>query len=112
YDCINKYVPRCISIEISVDGARMNVDDWREALSNLASLSTLPTASDLTFYRYTATILTDQADELGLKALQLEPFKPIPEAVAKSLGAATPAYPIFVGKNYKVGTYMGVLNDA
>jgi hypothetical protein len=112
YDCINKYVPRCISLEISVSSPRMTMDTWRTTLQKMAMLDTLPPATGLSFYRYALTVTTEQADQLTLGDRQLTAFKPVPEDIAQDLHVPSPAYAIFVGKNYTKGVYAGLLTKA
>jgi hypothetical protein len=111
YDCINKYVPTCISLEISVTSRRMSVALWQSALAKLARLQRLPQAKDLRFYRYALTVTTDQAAATALDAQDIGAFQPVPDTIASALGAASPAYGIFVGKNYSEGVYAGLLNE-
>lgn len=109
YDCINKYTPNCISLEISVTSERMDIKLWRDALEVLAQATLLPDARDLTFYRYAMTITTAQRDQLQLDPKRLPVFKPMPRRLAKTLGLPSPAYPIFVGKNYTDGVFAGIV---
>ncbi len=110
YDCINKYVPRCISLEISVDSKRMSIRLWRKLIADLALLENLPTAKGLNLYRYVATITTEQSNSLSLTKRDLRVFEPLPKDIVLALGAKMPAYPIFIGKNYTKGVYAGILN--
>jgi len=109
YDCINKYVPTCISIEISLTSPRMELGPWREALQKLAKRKTLPKATGLDFYRYVLTVSNAQRDEFALKKQNLQVFQEIPADVAAQLNVNSPAYPIFLGKSYSKNVYMGVV---
>ncbi|HEU5187108.1 MAG TPA: succinylglutamate desuccinylase/aspartoacylase family protein [Candidatus Saccharimonadales bacterium] len=109
YDCINKYAPNCISLEISVSSHLMSLAFWRQALLRLAKTDELLPAQKLNFYRYALTLTNQQRDEFGLTAEALLPFRPFTQTLAAKLGVPTPAYPIFIGKNYTEGVFAGVL---
>jgi len=109
YNCINKYVPSCISIEISINSLRMDRVQWHTALQKLAALKTLPAPQGLNFYRYVLTVTNDQCKKLQLDKQDLRVFQEIPLNVATQLNVAPPAYPIFLGKSYSKGVYTGIL---
>lgn len=109
YDCINKYVPRCISIEISLSSVRNDPAWWYEQIAALAQLKTLPKEAAVTLYRFAYRMTLEDKERLGLPALGLKAFKPLSPEVAEQLGVTSPAYPIFIGDTYTPYNYGGVL---
>jgi hypothetical protein len=109
YDCINKYLPNCVSIEISVTSPRMQLSDWRRRIAKLSTLSTLPAASSLNLYQYVYTITTAESDALNLAQRGLRVFKPMPSDLTANLNLKNPSYPIFLGHNYSKNVYAGVI---
>lgn len=89
YDCINKYAPNCLSVEISMresDAAR-----WYERLRSGTSKG----AQELTLYRYLRRVTWDEQPKLEAKSWQ--PFVEIPVADKKRLSLTGSACPIFIG---------------
>lgn len=109
YDCINKYISTCISIEISLDSERNDALYWYEKIMTLASYETLPEESSITRYRFVYRMTLDDRDKLGLADVKLRAFRPMPRTTAKKLGVTSPAYPIFIGDTYTPYNYGGVL---
>ncbi len=109
YDCINKYAPNCLSVEISLDSPRMSVEGWLERISELASKRTLPRAVDIEKFRFVYRMTVEDRDNLQLPDKNLRAFEPIEERLATAMGVSSPAYPIFIADAYTPYNYGGLL---
>ncbi|MFZ3010095.1 MAG: succinylglutamate desuccinylase/aspartoacylase family protein [Candidatus Microsaccharimonas sp.] len=110
YDCINKYATNCISVEISLDSSRNNVDEWLKTIEKLSSIQTLPEAQDIIKYRFVYRMTLDDNARLNLDGVGLRAFKPIGNKIALKIGVPSPAYPIFIADKYTPYNYGGLLN--
>ncbi len=110
YDCINKFAPNCISVEISLSSNRRNPTVWYKQIVNLSQKISLKAAVKLQTYKFVYRITLDDRDRLDLKRKNLRAFKPIPKKLARSLGVDNPAYPIFIGDGYTPYNFGGLLN--
>ena len=110
YDCINKYAPNCLSVEISLDSPVCDAQIWYERIADLASLEQLPAAGNLELYRFVYRITLQDKERLDLPSKNLRAFKPLPVKLANAMGVASPAYPIFIGDGYTPYNYGGLLN--
>lgn len=110
YDCINKYAPNCLSVEISLDSPQMSVESWFKRISELASLKALPEAMDIEKFRFVYRMTIEDRDRLKLPDKNLRAFEPIEERLATAMAVSSPAYPIFVADAYTPYNYGGLLN--
>ncbi len=110
YNCINKFAPNCISIEISLMSKLRSAEFWREQIKQVAKSNTLPKAKLLQKYRFVYRITNKDRDRFNLRKRDLKAFRPISKALARSLGVGSPAYPIFIGDGYTPYNYGGLLN--
>ena len=110
YDCINKYVTNCISVEISLDSPRNNVEEWIKVIKKLASADVPDEACDIEKYRFVYRMTLDDNKRLNLENRKLEAFKPIDDELAGAMRVSSPAYPIFIADKYTPYNYGGLLN--
>lgn len=110
YDCINKYAPNCLSVEISLSSNVMNADYWYKQIVALSKLQSAPKAA-VQRYRFAYRMTNQDKELLQLPAKNLQAFEPISRDLARSMGVESPAYPIFVGDTYTPYNYGGLLND-
>jgi hypothetical protein len=110
YDCINKYATNCMSVEISLNSPRNNVDEWLKTIKKLANSRTLPGAKDIIKYRFVCRMTLDDNIKFNLDRRDLRAFKPIDSDVALKMGVLSPAYPIFIADKYTPYNYGGLLN--
>lgn len=110
YDCLNKYVASCISVEVSLTSKLMDVDWWVDKIITLAKLKKVPTAKGLERYRFAYRISIEDRDRLQLDQKQLKAFEPMDEKLALGLGVSVPAYPIFVADQYTPYNFGGIVN--
>lgn len=110
YDCINKFAPHCLSVEISVTSPLMSISYWRSLLAILAQSSELTGRSNVEIYQYVRTLTTEDRDNYQLESAGLRVFEPIPPELALRLGYAEGAIcPIFLAQNYSAGVYAGLV---
>ncbi len=110
YDCINKYLSNCLSVEISLTSPEMSVETWRRRISQLAQAHTLPNESNhIEIFRYLYTMTSQDRDKFSLDQAGLEVFKALPKTLSDRLGQPYPVYPIFLGKNYTSKVYGGLI---
>lgn len=106
YDCINKYVPTCLSCEVSLDSPEMSVVRWVEKIRALAGLARIPDAQP-TLYRYAKRVTRDMQNEMQFS---WRIMKPISETDAERLDLPEGEYfPIFVDDAYTPWNYAGLI---
>lgn len=111
YDCINKYAPNCLSVEVSLDSQQNKPDVWYERIIQLSELNSLDEdTSKLEKYRFVYRMTLQDRERFALKAKELKAFEPISDGLADKLGVASPAYPIFIADKFTPYNYGGLLN--
>jgi len=110
YDCINKYAPNCLSVEISLGGKMMSAQMWYDKISKLADLNTEPVVKKLEVYKFVYRLTLEDRNKYNLASQKLRAFKPISASLTSSLNLEWPAYPIFIGDKYTPYNYGGILS--
>lgn len=110
YDCLNKYTPNCISIEISFSSTDCDARVWYDKIARLAQLRKVPPANDITTYRFVYRMTLEDKQRLNLAAQKMRAFVPIPVELANAMSVRSPAYPIFIGDGLTPYNYGGLLN--
>lgn len=110
YQCINKYAPNCISVEISLNSKMMNPKTWYEGISRLSKIDTILFNGKVEKYRFVYRMTLEDRDRLNLARRNLKAFKPISKKLANTMKVKSPAYPIFVGDKFTPYNYGGLLN--
>ena len=110
YDCINKYNPNCLSIEISLNSKLTNPLIWYGLISRLVAQDSIPAAKGIKKYKFIYRITLEDRDSLKLDKRNLQAFKIIDRKLAKALGVQNPAFPIFIGDSFTPYNYGGLLN--
>jgi hypothetical protein len=110
YDCINKYIPNCISVEISLDSKVMDVKNWYERISKLSKMNSVPFSGRVEKYRFVNRITLEDRDRLDLTKRKLKAFTPITKSLASSMGVNSPAFPVFINDSFTPYNYGGLLN--
>ncbi len=109
YECINKYAPNCLSVEMSLDSSNNRPEVWYERIKTLATLKSFEVESAIELYRFAYRITLDDKDKYGLDKMQLKAFESIPKGLASKLGIKETTYPIFVGDNFTPYNYGGLV---
>src|SRR3989344_3370675 len=110
YDCLNKYAPNCISVEVSLGSTMMNVDWWVDKITELAKAKNISVdKNQITLYEFVYRISLEDSKRLKLEAKALKAFKPISRKIADGLGVESPAYPIFIADKYTPYNFGGLL---
>ena len=110
YDCINKYAPNCLSVEISLKSSLMDPMLWYESISKLAMQKSIPRRKSMQKYKFVYRMTLEDRDRLKLDERNLKAFKPINAELAKKMGVKTPAFPIFIKDKYTPYNFGGLLN--
>lgn len=110
YDCLNKYAPNCISIEISFSSPVCDAEYWYELIEQLATCDALIPATDVTKFRFAYRITQEDKVKYDLPSYDIRAFVPLNRKLADRLGVVTPAYPIFIGDNLTPYNYGGIVN--
>lgn len=110
YNCINKYAPNCLSVEISLTGKRKSPGVWYRQIAKLSKKNVLSPAGKLDKYKFVYRITLEDRDRLNLKSKKLRAFKPLSDKLAKAMGVKSPAYPIFIGDGFTPYNFGGLLN--
>lgn len=109
YDCINKYAPNCLSVEVSLSSQLMSASDWYAKIAALATKTTLEPAANMELYSFVYRMTLADRRRLKLDAQQLRAFKQIDDELARAMGVECPAYPIFIGDKYTPYNFGGLL---
>lgn len=110
YECINKYATNCLSIEISFGSKQNSLEFWYDKISELSKLVDCNKKFDIQKYKFVYRITNDDRDKYKLSNKNLRAFRCLTVALAKKLGVASPAYPIFIADKFTPYNYGGVLN--
>jgi hypothetical protein len=91
YDCINKYCPNTISIEISVGDSADNPNYWYDRMASISQANT----GTVTVYRFFGRVTWDQ--KRATNTDDWRPFKQLNTSQSREFAAGLPVYPIFIG---------------
>jgi hypothetical protein len=94
YDCINKYCPNVVSIEISQNDQLDSIDYWYSLLQTF-SFELPEKAKSLSVYRFKQRVSWQQRSDLQIANWQ--PFVPIADELRKNLKLNGIIVPIFIG---------------
>jgi hypothetical protein len=109
YDCINKALPNCLSVEISTSSGRNSANEWYELMAMLVKQETIDSIAQLDRYRFVHRITLEDRDKFGLEKENLRAFEPLPEKLAQKLGISRTVYPIFIGDKFTPYNYGGLV---
>lgn len=109
YDCVNKYAPNCLSVEISLSSSENNASLWYERITQLARLDSFSAGEHPEKYRFIRSLTLEEKEKFDLPAKNLQAFEPLDMKLADALGLESPAYPIFIGGGYTPNNYGGIL---
>lgn len=110
YDCLNKFAPNCLSVEVSLDSQANSWTLWYERIRLLSRLTSLDAKLATEIYRFVYRMTLEDRDRLQLADKKLQAFKPIEPRLADKMNVKSPAYPIFVGDSFTPDNYGGLLN--
>ncbi|MEK7530328.1 MAG: succinylglutamate desuccinylase/aspartoacylase family protein [Patescibacteria group bacterium] len=106
YDCINKYVPTCISVETSLSSKNNSVEYWRTKISGLVQDDKKQTEPP-TLYRFARRVTSEEQNK---NQFRWSVFEPISSPDQQALGLAPDTYyPIFVDDAYTPQNYAGLI---
>jgi len=112
YECINKYAPNCLSVEVSVDSELNSSQLWYDMVASLTRKRFAKQKPDLEKYQFVYRITNEDRDRYDLTKLNIKAFQPIDDLLAKKLGVNSPAFPIFINDTYTPYSYGGLLNKS
>lgn len=110
YDCINKYAPNCLSVEISMSGELNRADLWYERIAMLSRLKDVVTKADIEKYRFVYRMTLEDKRRLALDKEDLGAFQPLPARLARAMNVKSPAFPIFIADKFTPYNFGGLLN--
>ena len=111
YDCINKYAPNCLSVEISLDSGQNKPEVWYKRITQMSKLNNLDDdVGGLEKYHFVYRMTLEDRDKYALLSKNLKAFEPISNELAVKLGVVSPAYPIFIADKFTPYNYGGLLN--
>lgn len=111
YDCINKYAPNCISVEISLSSPLNSAEIWCNLIQRLAKTETLPSGKNLKRYKFVYRMTLDDQERYDLDKKHLKAFEKMDVALANKLDVGSPAYPIFINDAYTPYNFGGILQN-
>jgi Succinylglutamate desuccinylase / Aspartoacylase family len=109
YDCINKYSPNCLSIEVSLASWLNSAELWYERIKTLAILNSFKVEPDLELYKFVYRMTLKDKKKYELDKQRLKAFEPINKQLARELGVKEVAYPIFIGDKFTPYNYGGLV---
>ena len=110
YDCINKYAPNCVSVEISLTSKVMDINYWYKKIEDLSKLKSVLKTKPLKKFKFVYRMTLEDRDNYDLLNKNLQAFKPINKKLANAMGLKSPAYPIFINDKYTPYNFGGLLN--
>jgi len=109
YECINKYAPNCLSVEVSLGSSLNTPQVWYERIKTLATLKSFEVEPAIELYRFVYRMTLEDRDKLNIGEKRLKAFEPISKKLASKLGINEPAYPIFVADSFTPYNYGGLV---
>ncbi len=109
YDCINKYVNNCLSVEISLHSTQNDTELWYRKVKELATLDSYPKTENLEYYRFIYRLTLDDKIKYDLKEENLSAFKTIDKKLSVKLGMDDEVAPIFINDAYTPYNYGGLV---
>ncbi len=109
YDCLNKFAPNCLSIEISLSSPLNNAQLWYKKISRLVTSDSLPKSKSYEKYRFVYRMTLEDRDRLNLADKNLRAFRPLDKELVEAMKVSSPAYPIFINDAYTPYNYGGIL---
>lgn len=107
YDCINKYVENCLSVEISWGDKLCNADYWVDKLSSMRLFDPEKTYGKTELYKFSYRITREQQSKFGFP--RWKAFKPMPKKDLNKLNLRGSYYPIFIDDAYTPYNYAGLV---
>lgn len=109
YNCINKYSPNCISVEISMNDKLFNVNYWYKKIVNLSKLDCIPKIPNVQKYKFIYRMTLNDKEKFSLDKKSLAAFKSLSKTLCKKMNLKYPAYPIFIADKFTPYNYGGIL---
>jgi hypothetical protein len=109
YDCINKYVKNCLSVEISLQSKKSNVDYWIRKILNLKNFDPDKTYGRPDLYKFSYRVTRNQQNQYNFKKWLA--FKPVPTKDLRKLDLSGKYYPIFIDDQYTPYNYAGLISE-
>ncbi|HLC94499.1 MAG TPA: succinylglutamate desuccinylase/aspartoacylase family protein [Patescibacteria group bacterium] len=107
YDCINKYVKGCLSLEISLDSNKFNVDYWVKKIIGLKNFDPSKNYSEAELYKFSYRITREQQNIYEFPVWKA--FQKLPKKDRAKLNLTGAYYPIFINDAYTSYNYAGLL---
>lgn len=107
YDCINKYVKNCVSVEISVSSKKFNSDYWVKKIIDLKNFNTKKKYRKIQLYTFVYRITREQQNIY--KFPNWKAFKKIQSENLKKIDLVGNYYPIFINDTYTPYNYAGLI---
>lgn len=107
YDCVNKYVKNCLSVEISLGDRLCGADYWVGALSKLSRFNPKKNYGKMELYKFSYRITREQQNKLRFP--RWKAFGRMPNRDLVKLGLSGRYYPIFVDDAYTPYNYAGLI---
>jgi hypothetical protein len=107
YDCINKYVANCLSVEISLDSDVNSLQFWVEKIKSLVNLDLTQTSVSLDLYEFVGRISSEKKELVD--AQNWVAFQPISPSDLKILELEAETMPIFIHDSYTPQNLCGLV---
>lgn len=109
YECINKYAPNCLSVEVSLSSPLNVPEIWYERIKILAMLNSFEVEPRIEKFRFVYRMTLKDKNKYGLNKKRLRAFETIPKELASQLGINETAFPIFVADKFTPYNYGGLV---
>ncbi len=107
YDCINKFVRRCLSVEISLSSKKCDVDFWVRRMIGLKDFNQSRNYGKADLYKFSYRITREQQNMFNFP--KWKAFRKVPRNDLKPLNLNQVYYPIFIDDAYTPYNYAGLI---
>jgi len=112
YDCINKYVQGCLSVEISLSSTQNNADLWVEKITSLSQFEPEKQYQQVQLYRFVYRVSREQQNTFQFKNWQAFEKISIEDVKKLQLDTSVNYYPIFVDDAYTAAyNFAGLITE-
>lgn len=108
YDCVNKYIQNCLSVEISLSSTQNDLQTWVRRIASLRNEDLTKNQEQPQLYQFVGRITKEDMSEDNAK--QWQAFKELPETVTKQLNIPEKKVnPIFILDQYTPQSVCGLV---
>ncbi len=108
YNCVNKYVKNCLSVEISLSSKKFDIDYWVEKMISLKNFKENKNYGKARLFQFKYRITSEEQNKLNFP--KWKAFRKISRKYVKKLNLNGEYYPIFIDDAYTPYNYAGLIS--